>query len=89
MKILVKYLLVASAIILPAIGYAGSGHDHNGNQNTTHESRKMAKECPKGEKCPMTDEMKDMDEAEMQQHMKEMNNNHNHDGKDSNEGHNH
>lgn len=29
MKILAKTLLVASAIILPTVGYAGSGHDNN------------------------------------------------------------
>lgn len=89
MKTLVKTLLVTSAIVLPAISYAGSGHDHSNNQNDTHESPKMFKECPKGEKCPMSDEMKNMNDAEMQEHMKEMNKNHNHGHEDVEENHSH
>lgn len=85
MKILVKYLLVASAIILPAIGYAGSSHSNHESKSDAHEEYQMDEECKKGEDCPMAEKMKNMDDAQSKEHMKEMDSNHT----GSTEGHSH
>ena len=90
MKTLAKTLLIASAIALPAISYAGSGHDHNASKSETHEMRQMDKECENNDDCNMTEEMKDMDDSQMQEHMKKMNNNKHHDDdKGDEESHSH
>lgn len=44
MKMLAKTLVIASAIILPTIGYAGSGHDHNTNEKSVNEQHKSGAE---------------------------------------------
>lgn len=52
MKTLAKTILVASAIALPTVGYAGSGHEHKGAGK-----HQEMEQCIPGEKCPFADKM--------------------------------